>query len=82
MGACIGGQSVLAQQQQRAFDLANAHIGAVQGQTGDADLFGTNLLETIALTQAQIDSAFYCEELDPPKLPADLKLPPTRKCDR
>ena len=57
----------------------------------DVDLSGvklimTDLSEAILsgvrnLSQKQIDSAFYCEQGTPPKLPAGFKLPLVQECD-
>ena len=47
----------------------------------EADLSWVNLSKARNLTQEQIDEAFYCDELSPPKLPAELNPLPGQKCD-
>ena len=47
-----------------------------------ANLSGADLSETRNLRQEQIDSAFHCEQWNPPILPAEFKPPPVQRCDR
>ena len=46
-----------------------------------ANLRGADLTGVKGLIQAQIDKTFYCEGTEPPKLSAEFKPPPARKCD-
>jgi hypothetical protein len=60
-------------------DLREANLGGANLR--EANLGGANLRGAKDLTQEQINHAFYCKQLTPPKLPAELKPPPGRECD-
>ena len=93
--ADLGGAN-LSRADLRGADLGGANLDGADlreaslhwADLSGADLGGGRLLRLFSwidirekVTQEQIDSAFFCEG-NPPQLPAELKLPPVRKCDK
>ena len=78
-GAKLGGAN-LNEAYLNGANLSGANLSEVDNRAFGLEILGVN--QDWNLTQRQIDTAFYCEQKSPPKLPAKLRLPSTRKCDK